>query len=87
MAGKRILIAEDDESILALENQILSEAGYSVDCAKTGTDALALVKENRYAVVVADVMMPGLDGFELTREIERIYKKVYFRSTYRDNAP
>jgi DNA-binding response OmpR family regulator len=72
---KRILIAEDDESILTLEKRILEEAGYQVECAATGDLALEMVRQNRYAVVVADVMMPGLDGFDLTREIARIYQK------------
>ena len=75
MTGKRVLIAEDDESILLLEKKILEGAGYRVDCATSGLTALELVKQNRYAVVVADVMMPGMDGFALTREIEKLYKK------------
>ncbi len=75
MSAGRILIAEDDESILALEKKILESAGYEVDCALTGDLALRMATENRYAVIVADVMMPGLDGIDLTREIAKIYQK------------
>ena len=70
----RILIAEDDNSIMMLEKRILEEAGYDVDCAVTGDLALAMARENRYSLVVADVMMPGLDGIDLTREIAKIYQ-------------
>jgi DNA-binding response OmpR family regulator len=75
MTEKRVLIAEDDETILLLEKKILEGAGYRVDCATTGVMALELVKQNRYTLVVADVMMPEMDGFTLTREIEKLYKK------------
>ena len=72
---KRILIAEDDKSICSLEKRILEEAGYEVDCAESGDTALEMARQNRYTVVIADVMMPGLDGFDLTREITKIYQK------------
>jgi DNA-binding response OmpR family regulator len=75
MNGKRILIAEDDESILLMEKHILETAGYKVDCARDGKTALEMVQQNHYSLVVADVMMPGLDGFDLTREIEKLYHK------------
>jgi DNA-binding NtrC family response regulator len=75
MKPKRILVAEDDISIQRLEKRILEDAGYEVDCADSGEAALELVKQNRYVVVVADVMMPGLDGFQLTKEIAKIYSR------------
>lgn len=75
MAGSRILIVEDDESILMLEKRILEDAGYVVDCAGAGDQALEMAKLNRYAVIVADVMMPGMDGIELTKEISKIYQR------------
>jgi DNA-binding response OmpR family regulator len=72
---KRILIAEDDKSILSLEKRILEDAGYEVDCAETGDLALDMARQNRYTVVIADVMMPGLDGYDLTKEITKIYQR------------
>ena len=72
---KRILIAEDDESIMKLEKRILEDAGYAVDCAKTGDMALELVRQFKYALVIADVMMPGVDGFDLTREVKKLYNR------------
>lgn len=72
---KWILIAEDDESIMNLERRLLEDAGYKVDCAKSGDMAVEMIHQKKYALVVADVMMPGMDGFDLTREIMKIYHK------------
>ncbi len=72
---KWILIAEDDESIMKLEKRLLEDAGYKVDCAKSGDMALEMIHQKRYSLVVADVMMPGMDGFDLTKEIMKIYNK------------
>ena len=75
MTGKRVLIAEDDESILLLEKKILEGAGYRVDCATSGLTALELVKQNRYAVVVADVMMPGMDGWAVLAALKAMISR------------
>lgn len=75
MVAKRILVVEDDGAIMELERRILVDAGYEVDCATSGDDALELISRNAYILVIADVMMPGMDGFDLTKEIKRIYPK------------
>jgi DNA-binding response OmpR family regulator len=75
MIQKRILVVEDDSSIRLLEKRILETAGYAVDCAASGEAALELLSANRYTAVVADVMMPGMDGFDLTREIRNRFQK------------
>ncbi len=71
----KILVVEDDESILLLEKKILEDAGYVVDCAASGDRALEMLRSNLYAVVVADVMMPGMDGIDLTKEVFKIYRR------------
>ena len=75
MSSKRILIAEDDISIRTLEQRILEAAGYEVDCVDNGDAAIELLKTRRYCVVVADVMMPGMDGFDLTKAIRQMFDK------------
>ena len=75
MTSKRILVAEDDASIRLLEKKILESAGYQVDCAENGDVALEMVKQERYVLVVADVMMPGINGFELTKRIAELYHR------------
>lgn len=62
-----ILAADDDELILALVVYRLEHSGYRVITARDGEEALRLALAERPALGVIDVMMPKLDGFELTR--------------------
>ena len=66
-----ILVADDDEDILQLLSFRLERAGYEVVQARNGDDALRLALELLPALAVLDVMMPGLNGFEVTRELRR----------------
>lgn len=62
---KRVLIADDDGSIRELLHSILRARDLSVDSASDGGEAIALLRENQYAVVLLDLLMPGVDGFEV----------------------
>jgi DNA-binding response OmpR family regulator len=62
-----VLAADDDEDILELVAFRLERSGYTVLRAKDGEEALALALAERPDLAVLDVMMPKLDGFELTR--------------------
>lgn len=65
----KILVADDDPNILELVSIQLTKAGYSVQKASNGQEALALIEEENPDLAVVDVMMPGMDGYTLTREI------------------
>ncbi|HVB27409.1 MAG TPA: response regulator transcription factor [Mycobacteriales bacterium] len=65
----RLLVAEDEPRMAGLLRRGLEEEGYSVDVAPTGTDALWLAGEVEYDAVVLDVMLPGMDGFAVCREM------------------
>ncbi|MBP1930959.1 response regulator transcription factor [Ammoniphilus resinae] len=66
---KNILIVEDDPSIANLQKDYLELSGFSVKIVHSGTDGLkALVKEN-FHLVILDIMLPGMDGFELLKII------------------
>lgn len=69
MKGKRILVVEDHESLLAAIQDILEAEGYTVFTASDGLEALQLMKETRPDLVVADIMMPRMDGHDLYRAI------------------
>jgi DNA-binding response OmpR family regulator len=69
--AKRILAVDDDQQILDLERTILTAAGFEVEAAQGGEGALALLAEGAFDVVLMDVMMPGMDGFELCRRIKQ----------------
>jgi DNA-binding response OmpR family regulator len=64
-----VLAADDDEDILALVTFRLERSGYTVLQARDGAEALELAREKTPDLAVLDVMMPKMDGFELTRQL------------------
>ena len=65
----RLLVAEDDQVIADFVSQGLREAGYAVDVASTGTEALKKAREGGYDAAVIDVMLPGLDGLSVIEQL------------------
>jgi two-component system OmpR family response regulator len=65
----RVLVVEDEARAAALLRRGLSEEGYAVDVAGDGPEAVWRAAEFGYDVVVLDVMLPGLDGFEVCRRL------------------
>jgi two-component system OmpR family response regulator len=65
----RILVVEDELRIGRLLERGFREEGYEVSVAQDGPDALELISENTYDAVVLDVMLPGLDGFDVCRRL------------------
>jgi two-component system OmpR family response regulator len=65
----RVLVAEDEARMAALLHRGLQEEGYSVDVARTGEEAAWLGEEVAYDAIVLDVMLPGIDGFEVCRRL------------------
>ena len=64
-----VLVAEDDEDILALVVFDLEDEGYEVLTARNGKDAIRLAFERLPDLILLDVAMPGLDGYEVTRRL------------------
>lgn len=67
MAGYRVLVADDDPQVLSIVEAILSRAGYDVLVSLNGEQALRAASNHRPDLILADVMMPVMDGFELCR--------------------
>ncbi|MBD7985702.1 response regulator transcription factor [Sporosarcina sp. Sa2YVA2] len=65
----KILVVDDDPNILELVSIHLSQAGYDVMKAGNGMEALKLLDKDLPDLAIVDVMMPGMDGFELTRRL------------------
>ncbi|HUG42430.1 MAG TPA: response regulator [Longimicrobiales bacterium] len=65
-----ILVVERDPHVRDLEGFFLERAGYSVEFASDGDSALALVREVRPALVITEVLVPGLDGLSVCRRIK-----------------
>ncbi len=70
-ASKRILIVDDEPNILTALRFLLEEEGLTVYQASNGQEALAVLNQHRPELVILDVMMPGMDGFETARHIRR----------------
>ena len=68
--AKRILVVDDDENILNLEKTILEQKGFDVTGAGGGSEALKLLAEKDFDLVLLDVMMPEVDGFTVCRKIK-----------------
>jgi len=67
--GERILVVDDEPDIVALVVYHLAKAGYKVSSASTGPDALALARRDRPALVVLDLMLPGMSGFDVLAKL------------------
>jgi two-component system, OmpR family, response regulator len=65
----RILVVEDEPKMAALVARALREEGHAADIAAQGEDALWMAQAARYDALVLDVMLPGLDGFEVLRRL------------------
>jgi DNA-binding response OmpR family regulator len=68
----RVLTVEDDERIRASVKLALEDEGWIVDEAPTGEDAIAIFQNTPADVVLIDIMLPGIDGFELCRTIRKL---------------
>lgn len=67
----RILVVDDERSIADTLCQILRKAGYECKPAYSGTDALSSMAEFSPALIISDVIMPGLDGIEMAKTARR----------------
>lgn len=70
MEKKRILIVEDEESLLKLESILLSSRGYAVAGVTDGKAALDHVAATPPDLIILDIMLPGMDGFEVCRRLK-----------------
>ncbi|MDD3203093.1 MAG: response regulator transcription factor [Pygmaiobacter massiliensis] len=68
----KILVAEDDEDIVELLTLYLSNEGYEILSANNGEDALRIAKETKVDLAVLDIMMPKMNGYELTKKLREV---------------
>jgi two-component system alkaline phosphatase synthesis response regulator PhoP len=71
MKKVHILIIDDEEDILELARYNLEREGYQVSCLDSGEEALEAVRENKPDLVLLDLMLPGLDGYEICKMMRR----------------
>ena len=68
---KRILVVDDDEMVLMALDELLKPEGYEVQTVASGTEALQKLDEGAYDLIMTDVIMPEMDGFELCKRIRQ----------------
>ncbi|MGG7176066.1 winged helix-turn-helix domain-containing protein [Clostridium paraputrificum] len=71
MADEKVLIVDDEEHIIELLKFNLGNVGYRIFTANNGLDALKVAKEIKPDLVLLDLMLPGMDGFDVCKEIKR----------------
>ncbi len=69
--GKRILIVDDDELVLIALKELLKPQGYEVQTINSGAEALKMLEKDGFDLLILDIMMPEMDGFELCRKIRQ----------------
>jgi len=68
--SKRILLVEDQEDGRRIVRDLLAASDYALIEAKTGEEGLALAEQERPDLILMDIQLPGLDGYEVTRRIK-----------------
>jgi two-component system, OmpR family, phosphate regulon response regulator PhoB len=67
--GERVLVVDDEQDIVALVTYHLVKAGFRISTASTGPDAVAQARQERPALIVLDLMLPGMSGFEVLEQL------------------
>jgi DNA-binding response OmpR family regulator len=71
-AGRtRVLVIDDDRKLCRLIREYLAPMGYEVEAAHTGPDGLERAFEEKFHAIILDVMLPGMDGFEVLKQLRR----------------
>ncbi len=70
MNQARILIVEDEEYLRELYQEVLSDQGYFVDTAENGNEGLAKIQQGGWDLVMLDIILPGIDGISIMRQIK-----------------
>lgn len=68
----RILLAEDDEAMRGYISRALENAGYSVVAVDRGTEALPLIEDQQFDLLLSDIVMPEMDGIELAQRCNEL---------------
>lgn len=65
----RILIIDDDKELCSLLKKTVSTEGFEADCCYSGKDGIVKISQEHYQLIILDVMMPGMDGFETLEKL------------------
>ena len=88
LVGETILLVEDEEAVRHFVARALRDKGYTVVEASNGTEALKVVEEHEFALLITDVIMPKIDGPTLNKKLREMKKgfKTIFISGYTEDT-
>ena len=78
-AGPSVLVVEDDEPLRAMMTAVLNRAGFSPECIRDGKAAMAALEQRSYEVIVLDLMMPVMDGFDVMSRLRETHPELLRR--------
>lgn len=87
--AESILIVDDEKALLSITEEILGVAGYKVVTTNSAENALTILSEQSFDLLFSDVIMPGISGYDLAKEVRNKYPemKIQLTSGYDDNSP
>lgn len=83
-SGARVVVVDDDEHIRELASLYLAKEGFDVTCAVDGTSAVATIQRVNPSLVVLDLMLPGMSGFDVCKEVRQSSNVPIIMLTARD---
>jgi len=76
MSIKRIILGDDDREMCEEVSEALEDSGYNVCCVHCGEDVIEKVKKEKLSIVLLDLKMPGIGGYEAFKRIKKINPKI-----------
>ena len=75
-SSSTILIVDEEEALSQMLNDLLSAEGYKILEANNAVQALGILKSTHVDLMISDIVMPGMDGFELVEKMKELYPQV-----------
>ncbi|RZS99600.1 hybrid sensor histidine kinase/response regulator [Aquimarina brevivitae] len=83
---KKLLIVDDDPSQIALTSEIIAQTGLAYDTCHNGKEAITLLNQHHYDLILTDIQMPSMDGFELIEKAKNITNSPFIALSGKTNA-
>ena len=86
-AGKRLLLVDDEVTLRMVISEALSDAGYTVDVAKNGKEALQVLAKKGHDLIISDINMPEMNGIDLYHEVGNNYPELKTKTLFLVGSP